>query len=217
MGVPISSRLYCNYNKIGHRPTENEIAKPVIFPAKKFSIDLVDFGSYNNENVRYILTWMDVFSRYLDFAPIKDKQAETVAKEVVLLAIKYNAFDAELLFDNGLEFKNQFLTKIADEHGLNLSHISPRNPRSLNVERAHKELHAKMRIQKVKKDNMLFHIRLAIEQINHLPNAGLNNLTPFEVYTGQASTIGIMYHQMAPEEDPDFSLVAPVKSKEWVA
>ncbi len=80
--------------------------KPVIVkkPDSLFEIDLIDMGEHSDEN-RYILTMIDVFSRFAFAEALEDKEAKSV-----LMAFKKISKDVKitrLQSDNGSEFIDQ--------------------------------------------------------------------------------------------------------------
>ena len=196
--------LYCGF--LRSKPIEqvSEKAKPILFPNQKYAVDLLDMVSYNNENVRYIMTMMDVFSRYVECMPLKSKNALEVAQQFVILCMKFNAFSCEILTDNGTEFKNQHLLSLTKQLGMQLSFISSRNARSNNVERSHRQINELLKAQTVTSEDILFHCNLAVHTYNHQANRGQNLLSPFEIRFGQSSQLGLCYPSLMQDPDPDF-------------
>jgi len=69
--------------------------------------DLIDFQKYNERGFKWILTVVDVFSKYLWALPLKNKSAEEV-KEAFSCIFKERRLIV-LQTDNGKEFRNTVL------------------------------------------------------------------------------------------------------------
>uniref|UniRef100_A0A8R1EIM2 Integrase n=1 Tax=Caenorhabditis japonica TaxID=281687 RepID=A0A8R1EIM2_CAEJA len=82
-------------------------------PLEIVALDLLDLGRSCNGN-RYVLTIIDLFSRYAGVGAIPDKSAETVAKAFVeSWMLKEGRIPKAILTDQGLEFANATFEKIA--------------------------------------------------------------------------------------------------------
>jgi transposase InsO family protein len=103
---------------------------------KIFSIDLIDMNPLvsKNKQYRYILTVVDNFSRYVFLSKLKIKDGRQVVnalKEICLLkSHPPQTYPSAILSDNGLEFKNQFMTEFCRENNIKQIFGLPHNPRS---------------------------------------------------------------------------------------
>ena len=84
-------------------------------PLERLQIDLVDLLSFAeyNDGYSYILTMVDVFSRYAWVIPLKDKEGRTINKKLVG---HFSTFGppTELQSDNGSEFITEVLKKTCE-------------------------------------------------------------------------------------------------------
>ena len=91
--------------QVNKRITTRKATKPFSsFSSTTLAIDLIDFSNKSYKGYNYILSCIDLFSRYCWLFPIKQKKADTV-KNIIEQLIKDNPNFKVLLTDNGLEFK----------------------------------------------------------------------------------------------------------------
>lgn len=105
--------------------------------------DLVDLKSLSNCNLNfsYLLTVIDVFSRFLRVVPIKNKKSQTVAKAFSKLF--KHAKPANLQTDKGTEFYNKTVRDLLKKH--NIRHYSTNSEAKCAIlERLHRTLRARM-------------------------------------------------------------------------
>ena len=81
-----------------------------------WSADLVDMQAFSsfNKGFKYILTVIDVFSKYAWVVPIKDKSAAFVTK--AFEKIISDRIPKKLWVDEGKEFYNATFKKLLDKH-----------------------------------------------------------------------------------------------------
>jgi len=109
----------------------------------KWQMDLIDMRNYADDNngVQYLLTIIDVFSKYAMVFPLKDKKGKRVAK------ILRKIFDYQkpliLLSDNGLEFINWKVKNIIDLFGVHHFSTYPYTPLGI-IERINKTIKSKI-------------------------------------------------------------------------
>ncbi len=82
------------------------------------SIDLLQLLP-STQGSKYLLVMVDMFSRYVVLAPIKDKTAQNVAHALVTKLICEYSAPRVLLSDNGAEFRNKLLQEICSQFGIN--------------------------------------------------------------------------------------------------
>src|SRR6266496_2945899 len=114
----------CEYKK-GRRPPRQGYLMPMVLgsPFERWGVDLAGPFPHSTKGHEYILTAIDVFTKYMILVAIKDKTAVTVAK-----AIYDNVFlmfgAGEILTGNGTEFKNQLLNEICRILGIQRSYTT---------------------------------------------------------------------------------------------
>jgi hypothetical protein len=84
-------------------------------PMEHLQIDLIDLLMYANDNdgFSYILTIIDVFSKYLWAIPLPNKEAITIQKELVQLFTSFGP-PGKLQADNGKEFVSEILKQTCE-------------------------------------------------------------------------------------------------------
>jgi len=96
---------------------EKDDITPIISsaPLERLQMDLVDLLSFaeHNDGYSYILTMVDVFSRYVWVIPLKDKEGSTINKKLVRHFSMFGP-PMELQSDNGSEFITRVLKKTCE-------------------------------------------------------------------------------------------------------
>lgn len=122
-----------------------EAKRPVYNPVVVYNrgellqADLVEMrNSDENDNVRYLLTCIDTFSRKAFIEPLKTKQQDEVvaAFERILTNLQPRVI-RRLLVDRGTEFVNATFKRLMREHGIELIHPNFKAP---HVERFQRSL-----------------------------------------------------------------------------
>lgn len=100
-------------------------------PLQHVQIDLVDFLSYaeHNDGYSYVLTMIDVFSRYVWAIPICDKEGSTIHTELLKFFMNFGPV-TKLQADNGSEFITTVLKHTCEVFGTKLVHGRARHPQS---------------------------------------------------------------------------------------
>ena len=103
--------------------------RKIISPKPKviISADLADMSNLSKENngYRYIVVFIDVFSRYLQAYPVKRKNAETLYKTLKKMRESkiFEGF-SRLFVDRGGEFYNKLVTSYCQSENITLYSIS---------------------------------------------------------------------------------------------
>ena len=108
-----------------------------------WTADLVDMQPYSrwNRGYKYLLTVLDVFSKYAWVVPIKDKKGETITKAFKVIVGKRKP--VYLWTDKGTEFYNSNFKEYLKENGITL--YSTQNvEKSSVIERFNRTLKSKM-------------------------------------------------------------------------
>jgi hypothetical protein len=125
----VSSCIECqkhNISKRGYHPLSNVVAHR---PFDHIAIDLAGPFDVTEEGYVYMLVITDICSKFVILRPLKNKQSDTVAKELVKV---YGDFGVPRICqsDNGLEFKNAVMTSISKNLGIDRRYTTPYHPRA---------------------------------------------------------------------------------------
>ena len=84
----------------------------------KWQMDIIDLRLYisDNENIKYLLTIIDVFSKYAMVFPLENKKGETVSW-ILQILFQYQK-PKILLSDNGTEFLNTNVKQVTDQYNV---------------------------------------------------------------------------------------------------
>ena len=105
-----------------HKPTRRRFptSRVLVFgPDEQWAADLVDVQRLKRDNkgTNYLLTVVDVFSKYAWVVPIKQKTGPLVAQALATLFETDKRSPQKLQTDDGKEFYNKHVTKVLKEHG----------------------------------------------------------------------------------------------------
>ena len=119
------------------------------YPGDIVQIDLMDISNTStvNKNFKYILTCVDIYSRYALAVPIKNKEASTVLKAMSKIIKEFPRSVHNITSDDGSEFNNSKFKQLVTENNIN-HYITPANtPHKLAiVERFHRTLRNRIRL-----------------------------------------------------------------------
>jgi transposase InsO family protein len=105
---------------------KNIVNKPLIVnsPGRWAQIDLIDFSNKPSEHInnnlspkpkmKYILTYIDLFSKYVEAQPLLDKRPETVYQGILEIFKRLKFIPRKLQSDRGSEFQKTFMEKVAE-------------------------------------------------------------------------------------------------------
>jgi hypothetical protein len=130
-----------------HRPARRK------FPTRKYisssldhlwQCDLVDMQQFKQQNrgYSYILTAIDVFSRYAWGMPIKSKHSENIVNAFQDI-FKMGRKPSQIQTDQGTEFENRIVQSFFKKHGVHHYSVKSQFKASL-VERFHRTLRGRM-------------------------------------------------------------------------
>jgi RNase P subunit RPR2 len=100
-------------------------------PFERLIFDLIDMRTFkeDNDGLCWILTYIDVYSKYMSTFPLKSKSAVEVQSK--LQSLFYLLGVPQIIqCDNGKEFKNSILVDYCKENNIALIHDIPRRPQS---------------------------------------------------------------------------------------
>ena len=140
--MPIQQKRRPKFHNIALKPIkENNILK-------RNQIDIVDMSStimykHDGNTYRYILSIMDVFSRYIWLRPLKTKEAREVAHTAKCIFMEWGT-PCRVQTDQGNEFKGEF-KRLCEELNIQLITSAPHHPQSQGKdERSHQTWKSKI-------------------------------------------------------------------------
>ena len=116
--VPTLARIY----KTKHVPKVH-INSPG--PWETISIDIVGPLPVDGKNDRYIVTIMDVYSRYLIAVPVRNHRAFTVSRCLYESFVSYFKAPRSILSDRGTEFNSMIWESLTQMLGAKIKLTSP--------------------------------------------------------------------------------------------
>ena len=131
-----------------HRPVRKIFPRRRIisrFPGQIVQSDLIDMQKYStkNSNFNFILVVIDCFSKKLWTRPLKSKRGQDTADALryILESMEYPI--QTLIFDEGLEYKNQYVNGLLNEYNIHSYHILSKTKAS-TAERVNKTIKEKI-------------------------------------------------------------------------
>ena len=93
---------------------------------EQWQADLVDLISLikENKNFQYLLTVIDVFSKFAWVAPLKQKTGKCLVKSFANILKRSKRFPKALQTDKGKEFVNKFFSEMAERQKDSFLHDS---------------------------------------------------------------------------------------------
>ena len=106
------------------------------YPGDMLQIDLV--GPLKSSQYKYVLSGIDVFTKYLFAVPLTNGYADTVAKELVKVFFQHSYIPQTILSDLGTNFTSELMSELASLLEVKLKHASLKHPQTIGaVERSH--------------------------------------------------------------------------------
>jgi hypothetical protein len=113
-------------------------------PTTPFEVTSMDItGPYpmTPRKNKYLLTFIDCFSKYTEAWPIPDMRAETCARVYATQIISRHGTGSKLITDQGPAFMSSFFKETCKILGVRKVHTTSYHPQSNSVERFHRSLH----------------------------------------------------------------------------
>ena len=157
-------------------------------PLQHIQIDLVDFLSYaeHNDGYSYVLTMIDIFSRYVWAIPLCDKEGGTIHTELLKFFMNFGPV-TKLQADNGSEFITTVLKHTCEVFGIKLVHGRARHPQSQGkIERFNQTLGRHLtkmmwdEVEKVQWIDILPSFIIAYNKVSH----EAHKKSPYEAFFG---------------------------------
>ena len=145
----LSSSTLKKVSKRQLNPPLLPISSKELFPGDKMEIDLV--GPFQSHIYTYVLSGIDVFSKYLIAIPLTSANAGTIAKALVSIFFQHSYIPTNILSDFGTSFVAKLLHELTNLLEIKLQHASLSHPQTIGVvERSHS---ASKRILKLNTDD----------------------------------------------------------------
>lgn len=129
------------------RKTPNNLKAPLTpapepnEPFELVSMDIVGPLPRTNNGFRYMLTFIDHFTRYAEAIPLKDQTAEAVARAFVDVIVARHGVPGRLLTDQGKNFTSELITATCRFLGIKKIRTTPYHPEGNGrLERLHRTL-----------------------------------------------------------------------------
>lgn len=156
-------------------------------------IDLVNMQTLPDKDYKYILTYVNHFTKFCVLTPVKSKRAEEVAEALLPIFLTFGA-PVILQSDNGREFVNAVISELSTLWpDLQLVTGRPRHPQSQGaVERLNGVIQDKLRIWMSENKSTRWSIGLKFVQwqINISHHLTVKN-SPFKVTFGEEPKVGL--------------------------
>ena len=108
-----------------------EISSTTSFPGDILHIDIM--GAYPTTPYKYVLTAIDVLSKYLFAVPLTTMSASTVASALVSILFNHSYIPKEIMSDLGTQFVSELLHELTQLPEIKISHASLKHPQTIGV------------------------------------------------------------------------------------
>ena len=106
------------------------------FPGEMMQIDIV--GPFQSPVYKFVLTGIDVFSKYLFAMPLTNVSADTVARELTKIFFTHSYVPKRILADLGTTFTSKLMHELASLLEIQVSHATLKHPQTIGlVEKSH--------------------------------------------------------------------------------
>ncbi|CAB4013520.1 uncharacterized transposon-derived, partial [Paramuricea clavata] len=152
----------------------------------QWSIDLADLNNLSrfNNQYRYLLVCVDIYSRYAFVRPLKTKTARNVANKFEDTLLKDKEIPLKIQSDEGTEF-SLLKRDLSKKYGFTLFHTYNRETKAVHAERFIETIKQSINRSLTSLDhgyNYIQNLPLIVARYNESRHRGLYNLTPFDVY-----------------------------------
>ena len=171
------------------------------YPGQELHIDLVGPLPTSLDNMRYILSVEDGFTKHAWCYAIPNKYAATVATCLLERHFAIFGLPETIKSDNGGEFVNGLLEELADRLRLGKSTTPVYNPNSNSVERFHRTLNALLRVQMEREDVTWNRFLPAIMMAYNSKVHSSTGVTPFMATYGHEMRLPADLVIASPESD----------------
>ena len=152
---------------------------------EQWEIDLAenkDLSSYNNQ-FRYWLVCIDVYSRYIWVELLKKKSSKNTANKFENILKKAKSTPKKIQCDEGTEFQD-IRTRLSKKYGFNVFHTHNREIKASHVERVIGTLKTMVRrvLTMTGGFDYYSYFPIIIKRYNNSPHSSLAGFSPNEIY-----------------------------------
>lgn len=190
VGAYVKKCKKCQQNKIGRR-----IKMPLILtdvskkPFDKVYVDIVGPLPISSNGNKYILSMLDDLTRFVEFVPLPNQLAETVARALYEEILCRYTIPKNIVTDNGTNFECSVFKALCRLLGVSKLRTTPYHPQGNVVERQHSSLGNYLRnfVEGHPTDWDIF-LRTAAHAYNNTPHSS-TGFAPIELLFGFVSEI----------------------------
>lgn len=124
----------CRFKQLGnHFPAPLRHYPDVTAPFERIHVDLVGPLGVSDDGYRYLMTVIDVLTRYLIAVPLRSKEAQEVVRALCKEVICMHGVPVTIVTDQGREFINTVLSDVAKELMMSHARITAFHPSANGV------------------------------------------------------------------------------------
>lgn len=152
--------------------------------------DLMDMSNFsiNNRGIKFLLTFIDIYSRYVFVEPLKNKQMTTVKNAMERIINKFNNKIKNITTDDGKEFNNNKMKKLLNDNDIKHWITPAGTPNKLSIiERFHRTLRNKMNLyfSANRTNKYIDDLQNIIDNYNETYHRTIKS-TPKDIYEGKS-------------------------------
>lgn len=185
-------------------------------PNELWQMDLMEMIPYAriNKGYRYILTCIDVFSRYARAQPIKRKNGEDVSKAVQIMFKASSSTPRYVQTDLGKEFYNKHVQSVFTKHGVKHYTVYSQFKAAL-VERFNRTLRDKLNHYFTHQGNKVWYkiLPTLIDTYNRSKHRGINGRCPIDITQDNAFEL---WQEQQQQQQPQKESKSPLPLMNYV-
>ena len=121
------------------KPPLSELSSKTFFPGDIMQIDIQ--GAFPSSPYKYVLTIIDVFSKYLFAVPLTTISAPSVAAALASIMFNHSYIPKKMISDLGTQFVSELFSELIKLLEIKITHASLKHPQTIGVvERSHAAL-----------------------------------------------------------------------------
>lgn len=176
----------CQKNKYGKQTKmPMEITSTAKKPFERIALDIVGPLPETENGNKYLLTYQDDLTKYVEAIPMENQEAETITYNFVTHILLRHSSPETILTDNGSNFVSDLFKRVCKMLGINRSYATPYHPETNGaLERTHRTLkeHLRCYINEGLNDWDTW-IPYAVYTFNTTPHSS-TNFSPYELLYG---------------------------------